>query len=165
MEQVGTAGGTLIEQDHIVDIHIGSDVHGLNYDFCEHIGVMLAGNVYHDRDDDGNFDKPGEEGIGGVLLKLIDSNGNDTGLRATTLPDGSYKFNNLAAGTYSVVEVQPAGWLDGKDTPGNSGGVADVSPPGDRISQITLNWGVNGIEYNFGELLPGSIAGQRCHLR
>ncbi len=160
MEQVGTAGGTLIAQDHIVDIHIGSDVHGLNYDFCEHIGVMLAGNVYHDRDDDGNFDKPGEEGIGGVLLKLIDGNGHDTGLRATTLPDGSYKFNNLAAGTYSVVEVQPAGWLDGKDTPGNSGGVADVSPPGDRISQITLNWGVNGIEYNFGELLPGSIAGQ-----
>ena len=59
MEQVGTAGGTLIEQDHIVGIHIGSDVHGVNYDFCEHIGVNLAGNVYHDRDDDGNFDRPG----------------------------------------------------------------------------------------------------------
>ena len=71
----------------------------------------------------------------------------------------TYKFNNLAAGTYSVIEVQPAGWLDGKDTPGNSGGVADVSPPGDRISQIVLAWGVDGVEYNFGELLPGSIAG------
>ncbi len=160
MEQVGTAGGVLIEQDHIVDINIGSDVHGIHYDFCEHIGVSLAGNVYHDRSDDGVFDRGSEEGIGGVLLKLLDANGSDTGLRATTAPDGSYKFNNLAAGTYIIVEVQPAAWLDGKDTPGNLGGVADVSPPGDKISQVTINWGENGIEYNFGELLPGSIAGR-----
>ena len=76
--------------------------------------------------------RPGEEGIGGVVLKLLDGDGNDTGLRATTDANGFYKFTNLAAGTYTVVEVQPAGWLDGKDTPGNLGGVADVSPPGDH---------------------------------
>ena len=58
------------------------------------------------------------------------------------------------------MEIQPAGWLDGKDTPGNLGGVADVSPPGDMISKIMIHWGTNGTEYNFGELLPGSIAGQ-----
>ena len=56
------------------------------------------------------------------------------------------------------MEVQPSGWLDGIDTPGNLGGVADVSPPGDMISQIMINWGEMGTEYNFGELLPGSIA-------
>ena len=98
--------------------------------------------------------RPGEEGIGGVVLKLLDGSGNDTGLRATTDSAGFYKFTNLAAGTYTVVEVHPAGWLDGKDTPGNLGGVADVSPPGDLISQIMINWGQTGIEYNFGELLP-----------
>ncbi len=159
MEQVGTAGGTLLEQDHIVGINIGSDVHGLNYDFCEHIGVTLSGNVYHDRSNDGVFDRGTEEGIAGVVLKLIDSNGNDTGLRATTDATGAYQFNNLAAGTYAVMEIQPAPWLDGIDTPGNLGGVAAVSPPGDMLSQITINWGENGTEYNFGELLPGSIAG------
>ena len=58
------------------------------------------------------------------------------------------------------MEVHPAGWLDGNDTPGNLGGVADVSPPGDMISQIMINWGEMGIEYNFGELLPGSISGR-----
>src|SRR4029078_7870038 len=100
-----------------------------------------------------------EEGIGGVVLKLIDADGNDTGKRATTNADGYYQFLNLAAGTYAVIEIQPSPWRDGKDTPGNSGGVAAVSPPGDVISQITLNWGVDGIEYNFGELLPGSISG------
>ena len=73
---------------------------------------------------------------------------------------GFYKFNNLRAGKYSVVEVHPAGWLDGKDTPGNLGGVADVSPPGDMISQIMIGWGQMGTEYNFGELLPGSIRGR-----
>jgi serine-aspartate repeat-containing protein C/D/E len=158
-EHVGSVGGSLSGQDHFVGINIGSDVHGVNYDFCEHIGVMLSGNVYHDRDDDGNFDRPAEEGISGVLLKLIDGSGHDTGLRATTDANGFYKFNNLAAGVYTVMEIQPVAWLDGKDTPGNSGGVAAVSPPGDMISQITLDWGVDGIEYNFGELLPGSIAG------
>jgi protocatechuate 3,4-dioxygenase beta subunit len=162
MEQVGSAGGTLIAQDHIVDIHIGSDVHAVNYDFCEHIGVNLSGNVYHDRSDDGIFNRAPEgpeEGIGGVVLKLIDGDGHDTGKRATTNANGYYQFLNLAAGTYTVIEIQPTPWLDGKDTPGNSGGVAAVSPPGDMISQITLNWGVDGVEYNFGELLPGSISG------
>ena len=57
------------------------------------------------------------------------------------------------------MEIQPAGWLDGKDTPGNLGGVADVSPPGDMISSIVMHWGDMGTEYNFGELLPGSIRG------
>ena len=63
------------------------------------------------------------------------------------------------------MEIQPSGWLDGMDTPGNLGGVADVSPPGDMISQIMINWGELGIEYNFGELLPGSIAGRVADLR
>ncbi len=159
-ERVGTAGGVNSENDLISEIHIGSDVHGVQYDFCEHVGVMLSGNVYHDRSDDGNFDRGTEEGIAGVVLKLLDANGNDTGLRATTDANGFYKFNNLAAGKYTVVEVQPAGWLDGKDTPGNLGGVAAVSPPGDVLSQIMINWGEMGTEYNFGELLPGSIAGR-----
>ena len=83
-ERVGSAGGTLLANDQIGAIIIGSDVHAINYDFCEHVGVTLSGNVYHDRDDDGNFDRGTEEGIGGVVLKLLDEQGHDTGLRATT---------------------------------------------------------------------------------
>ena len=159
-ERVGTAGGQLDGIDTIYDVHLDPGMHATQYDFCEHVGVVLSGNVYHDRDDDGNFDRPGEEGIGNVLLKLLDASGNDTGLRATTNSQGYYQFTNLGAGTYTVVEVQPSGWLDGKDTPGNLGGVADLSPPGDRLSQITINWGEAGIEYNFGELLPALISGR-----
>jgi protocatechuate 3,4-dioxygenase beta subunit len=163
-ERVGTAGGTAYDvagaYSIIAGIHITSDRHGIQYDFCEKVGVMLSGNVYHDRNNDGNFDRATEEGIGGVVLKLLDAQGNDTGWRATTDANGFYKFNNLPAGTYAVMEIHPAGWLDGIDTPGNLGGVADVSPPGDMISQITINWGQMGTEYNFGELLPGSIRGK-----
>jgi protocatechuate 3,4-dioxygenase beta subunit len=159
-ERVGTAGGLLDGIDTIFNIHLEAGMHATQYDFCEHVGVTLSGNVYHDRSNDGVFDRPGEEGIGNVELRLLDAAGNDTGRRAFTNSAGYYEFTNLRAGTYSVVEVHPAGWLDGIDTPGNLTGVADVSPPGDRISQITIHWGETGIEYNFGELLPGSIRGR-----
>jgi serine-aspartate repeat-containing protein C/D/E len=163
-ERVGTVGGSSHDELPLYSIFTGialpSGIDAIQYDFCEKVGVNLEGNVYHDRDDDGNFDKPGEEGIAGVTLKLIDGNGNDTGLRATTDANGHYVFTHLAAGAYTVIEVQPGGWLDGKDTPGNSGGVADTAVGADKISGVTLAWGVNGVEYNFGELLPGSIAGR-----
>ncbi len=162
-ERIGTAGGAKHDVPGVYSIFTGiniiRDCDAIQYDFCEKVGVMLSGNVYHDRDNDGVFDRGPEEGIAGVVVKLLDGSGNDTGLRATTDSAGFYKFNNLAAGKYAVMEIHPSGWLDGIDTPGNLGGVAAVSPPGDMISQIMINWGEMGTEYNFGELLPGSIEG------
>jgi protocatechuate 3,4-dioxygenase beta subunit len=159
-ERVGTAGGQSDGVDTIFGIELTAGFDATQYDYCEKVGVMLTGNVYHDRDNDGTFDRDTEEGIAGVTVKLIDANGVDTGLRAVTNGAGFYKFNNLAAGKYAVMEIQPAGWLDGIDTPGNLGGVADPSPPGDMIRMIMINWGDTGENYNFGELLPGSIQGQ-----
>ena len=156
-ERVGTAGGDE-SNDLISGVALGSGMAATGYNFCEHVGVSLSGYVYHDRSNDGSFDRPNEDGIGGVTLKLLDGEGNDTGLRAVTNSAGYYQFSNLDAGTYRVMEVHPDGWLDGLDTPGSHGGAADN--PGDTISQITLNFGDDAVEYNFGELLPGSIAGQ-----
>ena len=53
------------------------------------------------------------------------------------------------------------GWLDGKDTAGDHGGTADPETSGrvDRITGAVLNYGDHGLNYNFGELLPGSIRG------
>jgi serine-aspartate repeat-containing protein C/D/E len=162
-ERIGTAGGVSFdigdEFSMITEIVLVPGMNAIQYDFCEKIGVMLSGNVYHDRDDDGNFDRPTEEGIAGVVVKLLDESGNDTGLRATTNAQGFYKFNNLKAGKYTVVEVHPSGWIDGKDTPGNLGGNS-LPVPGDVISNVTIAWGQAGTEYNFGELKPGSIRGQ-----
>ena len=161
-ERVGSVGGQLRWHRHDLrhsPADPGTACH--QYDFCEKVGVMLSGNVYHDRTTTASSTATARtKASRGVVLKLLDASGNDTGLRATTDAHGFYKFNNLAAGKYSVMEVHPSGWLDGMDTPGNLGGVADVSPPGDMISQIMINWGEMGTEYNFGELLPGSITGR-----
>ncbi|WP_228027354.1 SdrD B-like domain-containing protein, partial [Pseudaquabacterium pictum] len=69
---------------------------------------------------------------------------------ATTDANGFYQFTNLRPGTYNVAETQPAGYLDGKDTIGTTGGTAG----NDLLSGITLVAGANSVENNFGELPP-----------
>ena len=112
------------------------------------------------------FNRSTEQGIGGVTLELLDANGNPTGITTTTSTNpatlGFYEFRNLVPGTYGVREVQPAGWLDGKDTAGSHGGAAASEAAGrvDRIFGAILNFGDHAVDYNFGELLPGSIRGR-----
>ncbi len=127
--------------------------------------ATISGYVYHDQDNNGIFDHTNEHAIGGVTLELLDANGNGTGITTTTSTDpanlGFYEFRNLTPGNYGVREAQPAGWLDGKDTAGDHGGTADPETNGrvDKIIGATLTYGDHGLNYNFGELLPGSIAG------
>ncbi|MCA9238726.1 MAG: carboxypeptidase regulatory-like domain-containing protein, partial [Planctomycetales bacterium] len=156
-EHVGTAGG-LASDDLLTQIVLGSDEHATRYDFCEHVGACRSGYVYHDRSDDGVYDKGSEAPISGVELMLLRSDGSDTGRRAITGADGFYKFSDLPPGGYTVMEVQPEGWLDGKDTAGSLGGIADSAA--DKIREIVINFGDDSVENNFGELLPGSIRGK-----
>ena len=75
-----------------------------------------------------------------------------------TQADGSYQFDSLPAGNYTIVETQPQQYLSGgKDTAGNLGGQASTN---DVISQIVLAAGQKGTEYNFGEYLlaPGYLS-------
>ena len=146
-------------------IHLGSGVDAIHYDFCEEIGPSISGWVYHDRSDDGNRDVPGEEGIGGVTVQLLNASGTVVATTTTSTAAGQvgyYEFKNLAPGTYGVHEMQPSGWLDGKDKAGDHGGAAATEVAGivDKITGAVLVFGDHAINYNFGELLPGSIAGQ-----
>ena len=117
--------------------------------------ARISGYVYHDQDDDGLFDE-GEDPIQDVTLELLDSDGLGTGVTTTTDEDGFYEFTGLDAGVWGVREVQPSGWLDGKDTVGSNGGLVS----NDLFTNIVLDYGDRATEYNFGELLPGSIAGR-----
>ena len=56
----------------------------------------LAGTVYADKNRNGVFDA-GDTGIGGVTVTL-ETGGNTT--TTTSLGDGTYSFNSLAAGSY-----------------------------------------------------------------
>ena len=80
----------------------------------------------------------------------------------TTAADGSYTFAGLVPGTYEVIEVnQPPSLDDGRDSAGTVNGTAVgiADEPGDRIYDIDLRGGDEGIEYNFGELPRGELSG------
>ncbi len=89
------------------------------------------------------------------MLSGEDVLGNDVQLATLTDARGAYRFDQLMPGTYQVLEVQPGSLLDGKDTPGvlpGSINPAPVSVLDDMFSNIALQGGVDGIEFNFGEL-------------
>src|SRR5205807_310745 len=81
--------------------------------------------------------------------------GNPVSLTTTTAGDGSYHFMNLAPGTYTLTEIQPAGWLEGKDSVGTHGGTTIKN----QFSNVILGNGVQGMNNNFGELKPANLAG------
>jgi serine-aspartate repeat-containing protein C/D/E len=162
-KRVGTIAGVpvgRIDGDAIVDVLIASDQTGVGYDFCEYEPASLSGWVYHDLNNNG-VRNAGEPPIGGVTIRLLDASGG-TVATTTTAADGSYRFTMLEKGVYSLIQVQPNGFLDGLDAAGNVGGVVTgvAINPGDEIRSIRLRWGDAGLEYNFGELLPGSVAGR-----
>ncbi|MDO5565403.1 MAG: SdrD B-like domain-containing protein, partial [Planctomycetia bacterium] len=140
------------------DIYVGFNEHGINYNFGELKLGSIAGNVYEDRNDNGIQDE-GEKGIGAVTVDLYQWDGQKyVYLRSElTENDGSYQFDDLAiCYNYAVKEHQPDDYTDGQDTVGSLGGNAETN---DYITAIPVGWDDHGIEYNFGELKLGSIAG------
>jgi SdrD B-like domain len=115
--------------------------------------ASLSGFVYLDANNNGVFDA-GETGISGVTVTLrgTDDLGNTVVVGTLTDANGFYSFTGLRAGTYSLLETQPTGYLDGQDTIGTQGGLVS----NDLFYDIVLQLGVDGKNNNFGELLAGS---------
>ena len=118
--------------------------------FGERLGA-LSGLVYNDSNQNGRRD-PTEPAIPGVLVTLngTDATGQPVSRTATTGKDGVFSFPNVAGGTYSLVETQPANYQDGIDTAGSAGGSA-APTPGDTISGITMTAAQDATGYLFGE--------------
>jgi uncharacterized repeat protein (TIGR01451 family) len=136
--QVGTAALNLISG--IVLPVAGA---GLEYNFRENAS-SLSGSVYLDSNRNGIRDA-GERGIAGIAVSLSGSASRNT----VTDAQGNFSFIGLAAGTYSVTEAQPAGYVDGVDASGSAGGV--INAPKNRIGSISLPLASNGVTYLFGE--------------
>lgn len=126
----------------------GTDTATATVTIRDFVPSRLSGFVYFDRNDNGVFDE-GEAPIGGVTITLDGSDdfGEAVGRTAATRADGSYAFEDLAPGSYTVAQTQPDQVLDGRDTIGSQGG--DVA---DDSFTITLAEGVDGSGNNFGEL-------------
>jgi cyclophilin family peptidyl-prolyl cis-trans isomerase len=129
-------------------------------------GGSLAGYVYIDTNNDGLRSTSGgyHYGLPGVPVKLLrqDTGGNWAEVSGKspvlTGADGSFRFENLVAGTYRVQEVQPTNYLDGKETAGTVAGATKGTVGSDTID-VQLGSGEHGTEFNFGEmgLLPAKI--------
>ncbi|MDP6556570.1 MAG: SdrD B-like domain-containing protein [Pirellulaceae bacterium] len=159
-EHLGTVAGSTVglsEQDAFRQIGLASNQAGINFDFCEHQPASLAGNVFHDFNDDGVRDAD-DEPIADVSVELRNEAGAASAF-AQTKSDGSYQFQNLLAGTYTVVEVQPSGWTDGHDIAGTVAGQRRGVVTNDRIGTVVLKPGDAGIDYDFGEIQLSSISG------
>ena len=150
-ETAGTSGGDDSVDDVISGIVLAAGDMSEDNDFDEIIPASIHGTVFEDLNNDGVVDA-GEPPIPGVTVTL----GGDATAVATTDAAGEYWFEDLAPGEYTVTETQPAGFLDGIDTAGTSGGDDTVD---DVISGIVLAAGDVSEENDFGELPPASIHG------
>ena len=80
----------------------------------------ISGTVWDDFNGNGVLE-PGEPGLADVVLNLLDSNGDPTGVSATTDADGFYLFTGLSPGDYYVVYVLPSGYTATYDVDGVDG--------------------------------------------
>ena len=156
----GTAGTTADTTTNggLTAFSTASDTAKLSVGMCS-----ISGFVYVDVDNDGLMTKNGQTHtiLQGVVVTLsLQNNSTWTEVtRAMTGPDGSYHFNGLGAGTYRIVESQPACYIDGKETLGTIGGVSKGTVGADQFV-IPLAASDNATGYNFGErgLKPNYIS-------
>lgn len=162
----GVASGSA-GNDVITGVVIRQNQLGSGYDFGE-IAASLSGFVHVDDDNDGVRDG-GETGIAGVTVRL--SGNASTGVDVCTLVNcttttgssGSFRFEGLPAGTYSLVETHPEQYGDGKEGAGTPAGTVNnaefnSTPASNTIGNITVNPGQQGSDYSFGERL-GKLGG------
>ena len=105
----------------------------------------LSGFVYADADNSGAKDA-GEAGLGGISLTLVNPATGTTIATTSTATDGSYSFPNLAPGTYKVVEGAVGSYLPSKTNAGS-------------LTGVVVTAGSVSPNNNFGEVLPGTVAG------
>ena len=123
----------------------------------------LSGRYFCDDNRDGVDN--GEPGIEGVIVELLDANGNGTGVTTSTAADGSYSFTGLAPGTYGVKFTDA---VSGKDlieaNVGNDDTIdSDAVDLGNGMSQITNITVVSGQDTPDNDAgvedRPGSLSG------
>lgn len=191
-DQVGTAGGKLSGTDKILGAKLTSGLAATGYDFGEIEPASISGYVFQDGDTivtyvgetvdvyslrDGQLTAD-DKRLAGVTLQLADKNGNamldGDGKPITTVTDqnGYYSFTGLKPGTYTVIEVQPDGYITSINTAGSNGGLpmdpvhqldamilAQLSIPADSdaILRITVGPGDTAILNNFSEILVTEV--------
>ncbi len=125
----------------------------------------ISGFAYHDQNNDGVFNEAASAGIPNVSVRIqgTDHLGNTVDVTQLTNGAGAYSFGNLRPGSYTVTEVTPGGYLNGRDTLGSPVfGAVNANRYDDSLGTLSIPLGTastTSSNHNFGELLPATIAG------
>jgi protocatechuate 3,4-dioxygenase beta subunit len=147
---IGTQGG-VVGTDQFSNIQLAVGESGINNNFGVLLQAILRGFVFFDANNSGimNADEPGVPGVT-ITLTGVNDLGQSINIVQTTDVNGAYAFGLLRPGTYAITETHPAGLVDGQDSIGSQGG----SVAQDRLFNIQLGSGINGVNNNFAETLP-----------
>ncbi|WP_068260996.1 SdrD B-like domain-containing protein [Rubripirellula obstinata] len=111
----------------------------------------VSGTVYVDINNNG-IQEENEPGIPSVELNLFPQGiGVDVPFVATTDENGAYLFEDLPAGSYDLLQIQPVDFRDGIETIGVGGGDG-ISVDDNRFSNLTFGSDETATNFNFGEL-------------
>lgn len=131
----------------------------LTVDFGFFRPYSLGNRVWFDADDDGQLD-PGEIGLPGVTVRLLDGAGASVLRTTTTLANGCYRFDNLLAGNY-IVEIAATNFATGgalfnylSSTPDEANPNGDVDSNDNGLG--TAPDAANGIRSGVVTLGPGN---------
>lgn len=167
-DSIGNVGGTTVgtsSNDRFSTIELCADDDGVEYNFGEIKPASIGGYVSVSTPEGDCLDPsdPNHQGIAGVEIQLYGENGK---LVTSTKTDanGHYEFDNLTPGVYTVVEVQPNGYLDGDEHVGDVDGTSSgILATNDTLAGITLTSGSAGTNYNFCEHVPAKLSGHVWH--
>jgi len=121
-------------------------------------GAKLGGTLFEDVNGDGLQGGPGEGGVSGRLVELLDSAGNPTGRTTFTDSNGNYLFDTLAPGTYAVRFVPDTATPFTKANVGlNNDQDSDANVTTGRTEQVTLASGGDDRTLDAGIYRPAAI--------
>jgi len=163
----GVASNPSNTSSQIVGIVLGSSAPGevsgsTGNNFAEIVPSSISGSVFLDQNNNGVQNGP-DTPIAGVTIELLNSL-NAVVATTVTLADGSYRFSNLAPGTYSVREpTQPPSTANGRTVAGSTPGTLFTLPVQlpSLISNIVLPPNTASTGNNFAEIPSArSISGR-----
>ena len=150
----GTLGGEA-QSGRIWAITLADGQHGVGYDFADHpVGTAttgeITGQVYLDRNRNGKDDAGTDPGTAtiGVVLVGVDDSGHSVRLVTHTQAEGTFVFDDLQPGTYSIRAPRSVEFRDFRSNVGTAGGTVVHH----AIENITIHAGTVAQDYDFGKL-------------
>ena len=129
-------------------------VDGTDYDFCVDQPASIEGYVHNNVNGDCDVN-PDAPPVADVTIELLDAT-NNVAATTTTDAQGHYIFAQLPPGSYSVLEVVPAGFFAGDAHVGSVGGTLQGDT---EIATVLLDSGADGADYDFCITPPAAISG------